>query len=608
VSPISVRSHFLRFFLFSSMVILVCGLSSCSSCTNTSLATGGKKVFYSRREDTAKTLDPARQFDSPSSDAVRHVFDSLYMYHYLKRPYTIVPNLAAAMPEYTPDGLTMTVRLRQDIFFQDAVCFVGGKGRQFNAKDVQYSLTRFADASLNDVGSFVLVEGVLKGFDEYFDMSKKNPDTNRDHLKDRIEGIEVVDDFTIKFHLKKRSLNLYYLLAMSQSSIVPHECVTYYGEDFGFHPVGTGPFYLSYRNRRGDMILEKNPKYHLVYPSEGEPGDEEKGLLKDAGKRLPLVDQVIMPVMLEPQPAMLKFLRGRYDWIRIDSDSFTNMATKNPDGSFSLQEQYRSTLSLHPGVDLSTYWLAFNMKHKLLGSNVHLRKALAYALDRKRMVADIYNGRGIVAESIVPATIGSNATDLGLAAIPFDLNLAKEELKLAGYPEGKGLPEFTYLYASGPTLQRQFEFIRRCLAEVGVKLKLESMAYTAYTKKLENADYEITMAGWNADYLDAENFLMLFTKSAIDNHLFYSGGWTNNQFEERIVKVRELTDGPERKAIIKDMLLMIRDDMPVIPIFTYNRLNLTAPWLKNWKRNMGDSREAVYIDIDENRRKEGLSL
>ena len=76
------------------------------------------------------------------------------------------------------------------------------------------------------------------------------------------------------------------------------------------------------------MRLSKNPKYHRVYPSEGEPGDQENGLLRDAGKKLPLIDEVRMPLIEESQPRMLNSRRGRLDWVGVDKENFTKMAIK----------------------------------------------------------------------------------------------------------------------------------------------------------------------------------------------------------------------------------------------------------------------------------------
>jgi oligopeptide transport system substrate-binding protein len=597
-----------RMFRLLSVVCLGVPLSlqSCK-CSPDRAEDAGKKIFYSRAEGKAKTLDPPRQYDAYSNLSVMHIFDSLYMYHYLKRPYEIVPNLATGMPEYSADGKVMTIKLRSDVYFHDDKCFVGGKGRKFVANDVAYTLKRFGDTNVNDAGSLTLLTDIVEGYDDYIKKTTAMAGQTILYNDINIPGIQVLDETTIQFKLVKRTPNLFYTLGMAVTAITPKECVDYYGEDFGFHPVGTGPFTISYKNRKGDMVLKKNPRYHLRYPSEGAPGDFEAGLLKDAGKPLPLVDEVVWPVIEEAQPAMLKFFRGSLDWVRIDADSFKSLAQKKADGSFTLKPPYDQKYQLHPGIDLSAYWWVFNMKDPLLGKNLKLRKAMAHAINRQGYVEDIFNGRGVVIDSVIPSSIAGNAEQLGLTFYPYDVAVAKKLLSEAGYPGGKGLPPITFFYAAGSSVQKPYEYIRRNLAEIGIELKLETLPYTAYIKKFSAGAFQFSVGGWNADYLDAENFLMLFTNDALKNELYYGGAWTNPEFEKMIVEIRDLPDGAERRSIIKKMLILINDDVPAIPTFTYNRLNMTAPWVLNWKRNMGNDLESVYVNIDLDRRKKGYA-
>jgi ABC-type transport system substrate-binding protein len=563
-----------------------------------------KKTFFYRNEGKAKTLDPQKQFDAYSASAATLIYDSLYMFHYLKRPYEIVPNLAADLPTYSADGRVMSIKLRDDVSFHDNACFQNGKGRGVDANDVLYTLHRLADSNVNDQGSVTLLEGLIEGIDDFI---KKSKSGSVNYEESKISGLRAVSKYEIEVRLTKPTTVVFNVLANAITSIVPRECVEFYGLDFGFNPVGSGPFTISYKNRKGDMVLKKNPRYHLKYPDVGAPGDLELGLLKDAGKPLPMVDEVILPVIEESQPAMLKFLRGDLDWVRLDADSFRDMAVKSPEGAFYLKEPYSKKFALFPGVDLAAYWWVFNMKDELVGKNKKLRLAMAHAINRQGFVDDIFNGRGVVLDSMIPSTVTGNAKEVGVSWYPYNPSIARQLLKEAGYPGGKGLPPIKLFYASSPTIQRQYEYIRRNLDEVGIKLELETAPYTSYTKKFAEGGFQFSIGGWGADYLDPENFLMLFTKDALANELMYGGGWTNPEYEELFKKVRQLQNGPERFALIKQMLEIVKADAPYIPQFTSNRIGLNAPWLKNWKRNMADDREAVYIDIDQDLREKGYA-
>ena len=592
-----------RFFGIWSLAFLIFGISACK-CTPNRKETTGKKTFYFRNELSAKTLDPARMYDAASSSAVVLIFDALYAFHYLKRPFELVPNLTTTLPDYGPDGKVMKIELRDDVWFHDNKCFEGGKGRKFKASDVVYTLNRFADSTVNDQGSINLLEGLIEGLDTYITKTKAEG-WKADYQMDFISGVHEVDDRHLEIKLTKPTSVVFNVLSNPILSIVPKECVDYYGLDFGFNPVGTGPFTISYKNRKGDMILQKNRKYHLKYPSEGEPGDAEKGLLVDAGKSLPLVDEVVLPVIEEPLPAMLKFKRGDLDWVRVDADSFRSMVVKNADASFTLKPPGDKLYELFPATDLASSWWVFNMKDDVVGRNLLLRKAMAYAIDRQGYVDDVYNGRGQVIDSMIPSSLPGSARSLGLSWYPYDPKEAKKLLAQAGYPEGKGLPTLRLLYVATASIQKQYEYVRRNFAEIGIKLELDTAPYSAFNEKFSKGGFQFSIGGWNADYLDPENFLMLFTKGAIANELMYGGGWSHPQFEAMFKKVVSLSNGPERFEVIKRMTELVKEDVPYIPQFTYYRIGVKAPWLRKWKRNVADDREAVYVDIDQDLRAKG---
>jgi ABC-type oligopeptide transport system substrate-binding subunit len=218
-------------------------------------------------------------------------------------------------------------------------------------------------------------------------------------------GLKAIDAHTIQVKLTRATMVPLQVMAKSVMSIVPKDCIDKYGEDFQFHPLGTGAFKLKYTNRLGDAWLVKNQNYHLTYPTEGAPGDAEKGLLADAGKKLPLVDEIYAPVIEESQPAVLKFLRGYFDWIGLDADAFQRMAKKTGEGQFSVKDEYKDQISIYAAMDSASFWLAFNLQNPIIGKNVLLRRAIAMAVDRQGYIDNVINGRGIVLDTVVPMTI-----------------------------------------------------------------------------------------------------------------------------------------------------------------------------------------------------------
>lgn len=594
-------NQFLMVFVF-----LIPWLSSCS-CSSHGGLDGKTKILRKVHSEKGKSLDPHQQFDAASADVVVLLFDSLFTTHYLKRPIEFIPNLAESMPTFTDNGKVMTIKLRKDVRFQDGDCFPGGIGRLFDANDVVYSFKRFSDPYVNS-NSYSLIEGLIVGLDAARKSMEARGEGRFRYDEFPVEGLKATDPHTVQIQLTRATMVPMQVMAKTIMSIVPKECVEKYGQDFQFKPLGTGAFKLKYTNRLGDVWLVKNPNYHLKYPTEGEPGDQEKGLLADAGRQLPLVDEVYAPVIQESQPAVLKFLRGYFDWIGLDADAFQRLAKKTESGEFQVRDEYKEDVSLYAARDSTSYWLVFNLKHPVLGKNLKLRQAVAKTINRQGFIDDIINGRGVVLNTVVPLTLNSNHRDLKIDWYERDVNEAKRLMREAGFESGQGLPEFRYMTTTGSMSQRMFEYHRRTLAEIGVKLKMESVSYSSYLQKMESGDFDIITTGWGADYPDPENFTSLLTTYARSQGQNY-GSWSNSRYDELSDKTKVTPPGAERDQLFREMALLVKADVPIVPLYSVIRVGLYPKnWVRNFKRDLESSRDALHIDIDVKRQKEGFSL
>ena len=113
-------------------------------------------------------MDPAQIGDVPTDELTREFFETLYYYHYLKRPYQMVPQLAAAMPQISEDGLTYTIPIRHDVYFHDDPCFPEGKGRLLTAHDFVYAIKRVANIKTLSKNWYIF-DGRVKGLNEFRD-------------------------------------------------------------------------------------------------------------------------------------------------------------------------------------------------------------------------------------------------------------------------------------------------------------------------------------------------------------------------------------------------------------------------------------------------------
>jgi ABC-type transport system substrate-binding protein len=390
------------------------------------------KVVTTPRPAQFSSLDPVKQLDDASTTLVRMVYSTLLRYAYLERPFKLEPDLLERMPELSADKLTYTLRLRKGVRFHDNACFPGGQGRELVADDVLYSLRRFADARLN-TQSWFMMEGAVVGLDAFRAASAK-PGAAADLSSVDIAGLKTIDSHTLTIRLTKPNPLFLFALAAPPASIVPREAVQTYQARFDVHPVGTGPFTLKDVDRKGVLRLLKNPSYHGTYPTAGAPGDAEKGLLKDAGKRLPLVDVVEMPLIEEAQPRMLKMLKGELDWVTIDPSNFTKMVVRGADGTLRLNDTYAPKLNLFAVPAPIVSFTTINMKDPLLGGNRLLRQAIARLVDTEAVIKVLLNGRGIPLNSLVPLDLAGSERDTGARFPRHDLAEARRLLAEAGHP------------------------------------------------------------------------------------------------------------------------------------------------------------------------------
>ena len=613
----------------------LCGLALLAACTQPvnspyPAAEAGKTVLYSAFEERPKHLDPARSYSENEYVYLGNIYEPPLQYHYLKRPYTLEPQTAAAMPTVRyfdaagkplpadADAAKIAVseyeiRIRPGIRYQPHPCFArdaAGKpryipvqpeelaridsfldftekgSRELTADDYVYQIRRLANPRVQSPILGLMADYIV-GLKDLAKALSKAAKGQPKHAYLDIKAIDfpgayAVDRYTYRVRIKGKYPQFVYWLAMPFFAPVPEEAERFYRQPgmaeknftLDWQPVGTGAYYLAENDPNRVMRLERNPHYHDdFYPSEGDPGDREAGLLADAGKRLPMVDTVIYSLEKEDVPYWNKFLQGYYDASGISSDSFDQAIRMNAEGEPDLTPAMRERgIQLSTAARPSLSYMGFNMLDPVVGGLSErarkLRRALSIAIDYDEFISIFLNGRGVPGQGPIPPGIygyregleGINSVvfrpDCGAAAVnpplseggrgdlstPADaepasksppaplyerggtgcakfkrrpLDEAKRLLAEAGYPGGRdartGQPLTLYFdtAASGPEAKSRMDWFRKQFARLDIQLVIRATDYNRFQDKMNKGSEQIFEWGWNADYPDPENFLFL---------------------------------------------------------------------------------------------------
>lgn len=546
-----------------------------------------------------KGLDPINANDQYSATVIAQMYEGLLQYNYLKRPFTLEPKLAEAMPEISKDGLTYTFKIKKGVKFQDNAAFKDGKGREVTAQDFIYSWKRLADPRNTSEG-FWIFDGKIKGLNEWAQAvkgEKANYDTP-------VEGLTAPDANTLVVKLTGPYHQLGYVLTMPFAAVVPHEAVDKYGKEFLNNPVGTGPFVLEKASdwvRNSKITLKKNPTYRTdTYPSQGEATDEAKGLLADAGKQLPFADKLVFNEIVESQPRWQNGLKGNYDYFDIPKDNYES-AVKNKTEIAPELGAKAMKLDITPGLDVT--YIGFNLLDPVLGKNKALRQAISVAYDTPTYIEKFLNGRGIPAQGPIPPGIEGNDPAYKNPNTQFNIAKAKELLVKAGYPEGKGLPEFTYEGLSDTNARQGAEYFTQAMAAIGIKVKINSNTWPQFQEKIKSQKAQIFGIAWGADYPDAQNFFQLFyskNRSPGPNDTSFN----NAEFDKVYEASLKLPPGPERTKLYFQLRDIVAEETPWI--FNAHRLGykIVHGWVNNFKWTEVGYDYPKYLRIDAKKRAE----
>lgn len=449
-----------------------------------------------------KHLDPARSYASDEALFISQITEPPMTYHFLKRPYELIPGALVDFPEVSyvdADGEPVagtdervafsyyTLRLRPDLryaphpaFALDAAGaplylftsaregarypglpdFPATATRAVHANDLAYAIKRLADPAIGSpmLGFMAQYIHGMKEFTEHLSGLDRAGWLNLDDYP--MAGLEVVDATTLRIQVIGRYPQFVYWLAMPFFSPIPMEVDRFFHNPgfvernltLDWWPMGSGPFMMVRNDPNSEIILERNPNYHEdFFPDTGAPGDAEQGFLADAGKRIPFIDRAVYRIEKESLSLWTKFMQGYYDRsgeVHAHTTGYYDASfVVGPDGISMSEELQSKGLTMSPDVKPGLYYYAFNMRDPVVGGYTEdkrkLRRALQIAFDTEEYLNIFYKGNAIAAQTLIPPGI-------------------------PGYVEGEaGINPYVYEWADGEPVRKSLDEARRLLAEAG---------------------------------------------------------------------------------------------------------------------------------------------
>jgi oligopeptide transport system substrate-binding protein len=535
-------------------------------------------------------FDPINASDRYSGNETGKVYEGLFEFHPLKRPYELMPNLAESLPTISVDGLTYTFKIRKKVLFHDSPAFKNGIGRELTAEDIIYSIKRLADPKLNAKGWWLLDDRIL-GLNEW---RSKHAAIEKTNYQEEVEGLKKIDDYTVQMKLKRPYPQFLYALAMPYTFIVAREAVEHYGKEFLNYPVGTGPFILPKFEQTSMITYVRNLKFReKFYPKDGEEGDDKLGLLADAGKRIPLVDQINVHIVVESQPKWLAFMKGKQDLLEVKDVNIQQSI--NPDKTLKdIHREKGIRLIMKPMLDVT--YFAFNHEEQIF-KNRKLRQAMNLAFDRAGYNRLFHENTGFEAQGPVPPGLGGYTKEFKNPFVKFDIEQAKKLLAEAGYPGGKGLPTIIVQTRADTIGRQQVEYFEKCMEKIGINIDIGTNTWPELVNKVTKKQHMMYTMAWGADYPDAENFLGLLY---CPNQAPGSNGsnYCNPEFDALFKQAAIMQDAPGRTVLYEKLNEMVAVETPWIFGFHRTDIYLTQAWLKNFKHMEFNHSQFQYLNVD----------
>ncbi len=549
-------------------------------------------------------FDPVKVQDYYSQTVCEAIFEPLMTYDYLARPARLAPRAAEAMPTVSDQARTYVFKVRKGIYFAPDPVFKG-RPRELTAEDYAYTIKRFRDpANKSPYESFLA--GVI-GLDE---VKKDAERTGKFDYDRKVEGLQVLDRYTLQVKLKETDYNFAHILALPNTGAVAREVIEAYAEDTNAHPVGTGPYALKEWKRSNKIVLEANPAFRGFtwhFEPSADPHDKEL-IAAMEGKQMPQIGRVEISIIEEQQAAWLAFQNDELDVLYL-REQFSPVAVPNNEVS---PELARKGVTLSRTTDPDINYTYINTTDPKFGGfsneKIALRRAIFMAFDNAEYIRVIRKGQAIDEPyPIPPGVIGNDPTYRSI--VPYDPDLANRLLDYFGYrrggdgyrrwPDGKPL---VWRYSSTPSSRdRELdELWQKSLDRIGIRIHIDKNRFPEQLKQERACQLLSRTSSWIADYPDGDDFMQLFygpNSHENNNACFQMVDW-----DRKYLLTKTMPDSPERNLLYRQLWRMVEVNGVMKMHDTRYRNMLLQPQVVGYKKHPILLAEFMYYDLDTSRR------
>jgi len=448
------------------------------------------------------------------------LYNQLYFYD---KDGNFYADLAADMPTLSDDGLVYTIPLRQGVLFHN--------GRELVADDVKFTLERQLWPEVYSWGktymeNIVGYEGVIEGATQ------------------ELDGITILDDYTVEITLKKPQAVFPALLSMSMNGIIPHQESLDAGDEWGFSVViGTGPFRFVEWTPGERAVYERNPDYF----KEG----------------LPYLERIELSLNMDSAVQMLRWESDEAEWVSdIPAAELPRLLTEED-----LQPLLRTAASV------GTNRLAFHMETPPF-DDIRVRQAVAMAIDKEAIERQQSGTVKPLEGYFAPPMLQFN--EEFTSDYPYDPERARELLAEAGYADGiTGITMYVALDADiGQVMQAD-------LQAIGIETELAVGQWKEWRDRIRAGDVQLFKYGWAASFPDAFDYTAAWTTCAAAETGFNDGMYCNERIDQLVEEVEALPlEDPERIAAYQEIEdIVINQDVAWVGLYNPQRVGLGVSYV-----------------------------